>query len=95
MFQKRLDDRSRAFLFLQMIDHPFALIREVFRHIFQHIGKVTHKAPAAIRQLPVFIKLKPITFAMQIGIVSGDFTAHQCVRFLPDGAGHLVSVKFL
>ena len=33
--------------------------RQVFRHIFQHIGKVTHKAPAAIRQLPVFIKLKP------------------------------------
>jgi len=93
MFQKRLDDGRRVILFLQVVHHILTALREIFSHIFTDIGQVAHKAPAAIREFAVFVKLKSVALAPQVGIISGHFAAHQILRLFPKGAGHFFAAE--
>ena len=93
VFQKRLDDGRRLVMFLQVIYHILTAVREVIRHCFAGILQAPDKTPAAIRQLAVFVKLKAVTFAPEVGVINGHLAFHQILRFFSDSPGHFFSVK--
>ena len=70
-------------------------LRKICSHILTGILQAAHESPAAIRQLAVFVKLKAVALAPQVGIISGHFAAHQVLRLFPDGAGHFFPAKLL
>ena len=54
--ERAVDDAMLKVISEKYITLPLYLME--FSHIFTDIGQVAHKAPAAIRELTVFVKLK-------------------------------------